>query len=297
MLHLIRAGLRRQPLRNLAAAVVALVAAGALFATLLLMTGMGRALQSDLDRLGADLVVVPKGQAEAVRPLLAGGKAQPIPETVSVDEWKKLLKQGRVVGIKRVQGWSLARGGAGAPAGATASILLITLERWASPLIAVQEVTAAIPGAEVVVAEQATRQVTRNTQPIVRLLTVASSVALLGAVLMAGLLASIRLAERRGQLGMMRAMGASRAFLVGLSLCETAILTLAGAVPGVALALPAMVPVSFARELIYTVPMREMLLLAGGAAGLTLVVTVIAALGPALRAASLDPLDAIRRGR
>lgn len=292
--YLIRAGLRRSPWRTAAGLAVALLAAGALFASLLLLRGMDRNLQTQLDRLGADLLVVPgKERADQVRQMLAAGEAGSLPADVPVAQWQQALKDGNVLGIKRVEGWTPG----GGTAGAKASALLIYLERWASPPIAVQEITAAIPGAEVVIAEQVTRRVARNLQPIVRLMTVAAGIALLGAVLMTGLLASIQVAERRGELGMMRAMGATRAFLLGLTLGETGLVAAAGAVSGVVLGGGLLSLASFAREAAGMLGMGEIGLLAGGTILVTAAVALVAAAGPALRAARMDPLDAVRRGR
>lgn len=297
-LQLVLAGLRRPWWRTAAAVLVAALAAGAIFGAALLLTGGSRTLKSDLDRLGADMLVVPKGRAEEVRKLLTTGQAGPLPADISVGEWRKAIKAGKVVGVVSVKGWLLDREGPGEPAaGDKASILLVTLEHWASPLLAVQEVSSAIPGAEIVVAEQATRQVTRNLQPMVKLMTGGAAVALLGAVLMIGLLTSVRVGERRGELGMMRAIGATRRFLIGLTLGETLLPAVAGGLAGVVLGGLGLALSGSARSLVLRLSLGEILLYAVAALVALLAITAMSALGPALRAAHLDPLDAIRRGR
>jgi hypothetical protein len=294
---LIGAGLRRSVWRSATGVLTALVVAGALFATMTLLVGMGRLISSDLRQLGADLILVPKGNAKPIEQLLATGQAgAPLPATVDVAAWKKQLKDGKVVGILKVEGWSLAAGGAGEPAPQTASVVLVHLERWASPLVAVQEVTAALPEADIVRAEQATRQVARNLQPIVRLLAIASGVALLGAALLTGLLASVRVHERRTELGVLRAMGATRAALAGLTLGETGLPAVAGALGGVLLGL-GLTRFGFVGEAAATLGAGETALLALGAALVTLLITAVSAVGPALQAGRMDPLDAIRKGR
>jgi len=295
--RLVGAGLRRSRLRSAAGLLVALIAAGVLNGAALLLTGGERMLAANLQQLGADLLVMPKGRADAARSLLTGDEAGPLPVDISVADWRKQIKDAKVVGIKGVDGLALAGKGRGLPAGDRASILLIKLESWASPLVAVQEVEKAIPGAEIVVAEQATRNVARNLQPIVKLTTGAAAIALLGAVVMAGLLTSIRVGERRSELGMMRAMGATRLHLVALTLGETTIPALAGAVAGILLGGLGLAVSSFARSLVLRLTMGEILLFALGALLGTLAVMALAALGPALRAAHMDPLDAVRRGR
>jgi hypothetical protein len=275
---------------------VALVAAGALCSSAALTRGMGRLLEHDLQQLGADLVLAPKGYGDAARELLRTGAAAPVPAAVPVGEWKQKLKAAKVVGVDKVEGWVLAEGGKGSPAtGPQASFVLVHLLKWASPMIALQEVSAAIPEAEVVVAEEATRQVTRNLAPVVKYMGLGAAVALLGAVLMTGLLASIRVGERRGELGMMRAMGASRSFLVRLTLAETGVTAAGGGLLGVALALVLLLAVP--ESITHRITGMELAGYAAGAAALTCLVAEAAALGPALRAGRMDPLDAARRGR
>ncbi|HWI65976.1 MAG TPA: FtsX-like permease family protein [Symbiobacteriaceae bacterium] len=291
------AGLRRSRLRSAAGLLVALIAAGAFFGAATLLIGAGRTLSAGLQQLGADLLVVPQGRGEEARRLLNGEEAGPLPLDVPVAEWKKLLKTGKVVGVKGLQGIALAARGRGEPTGETASLIAIQLESWASPLVAVQEVERAIPGAQVVVAEQATRNVTRNLQPIVRLMTGAAAVALLGAVLMAGLMTSIRVSERRSELGMLRAVGATRLSLIALTLGETTIPALAGAVAGIVLSGLGLAISGSARSLVLRLTYGEIALFAGGALLATLAVMALAGLLPALRAAHMDPLDAVRQGR
>ncbi|MDF2631399.1 MAG: transporter permease protein [Symbiobacteriaceae bacterium] len=268
--------------------MVALLASAAFFGAALLLTGGSRVLDEGLSALGADLVVAPKGRAEEARLLLAGEEVGPLPLDIPVAEWRKLLKTGKVIGVI---------GSQGEPAGANASFFLIKLEKWASPLMAAIEVEAAIPGAEVTVAEQATRNVARNLQPMVRLMAGAAGIALLGAVIMAGLMTSIRVGERRGELGMLRAVGAPRRFLVWLTLGETTIPALAGAVAGILLGGGGLVLSGSARAMVLRLSFGEILLFAGGALLTTLAVMALASLVPAMRAAHLDPLEAARRGR
>jgi hypothetical protein len=291
------AGLRRSRLQSAAGLVVALLASAAFFGAALLLTGGGRMLDAGLAQLGADLVVAPKGRAEDARLLLAGEEVGPLPLDIPVAEWRKLLKTGKVIGVISSQGIAVAEQGRGVPAGDNASFFLIKLEKWASPLMAAIEVEAAIPGAEVVVAEQATRNVTRSLQPMVRLMAGAAGIALLGAIIMAGLMTSIRVGERRGELGMLRAVGAPRRFLVLLTLGETTIPALAGALAGILLGGGGLALSGSARAMVLRLTTGEIALFAGGALLATLAVMALASLLPALRAAHMDPLDAVRRGR
>lgn len=293
------AGLRRSWWQSGAAVLVALVAAGALFGVAVLVTGMDRVVQGSLEQLGAHLVLAPSGQRTVAEQLLRTGEAGPLEPSISVNAWRQRLKEGKVIGIVETSGWSLAAGGKGEPAsGDQASLLLIRLENWASPIMAVQEIAAAIPEAEIIEAEQAIRHLSRYTAPMVRYVSIAAVVALLAALLMTGLLTTIRVAERRSELGMIRAVGASRAFLIGLTLAESGVLAVGGAVAGVLLALLAGLGLTgSAARFAASLSAGEILLRAVAAALGTAAMGLLAALGPAVRAAAMDPLEAIRRGR
>jgi len=154
-----------------------------------------------------------------------------------------------------------------------------------------------LPEAVVLVGEQATRHVLTDLQPLVRHLGRAAAAAALGAALVSGLLASIRTGQRRRELGMLRAMGATRGHLVALTLGESAAVALAGGVFGGLLAVGVLhlVPTT-AGLLRHLGGLRQLALLALACAGTTLA-SALAALPPALQSAWLDPLDAVRRHR
>jgi len=297
MRSVVRAGLRQSPWQTAAGLLAATVVSGALLAALTLLAGMDRLLGAGLTRLGADVIVTPRGQGFAVEQLLRTGQTARLGATISVDAWSHKLKVGRVVGIKSLQGWSLADGGMGKPTDVYASILLVRLERWAAPLIAREEIAAALPEADVVMAEQGTRQVARGLVPLVRYLTIAAGVALLAGLLLTGLLTSIRVAQRRGELGMLRAIGATRLWITALTLAETGIVALSGATLGLVAVTLLGVVMEQPRSLLAPLTGLEVGVYTCGAAGLTLGVALLAALGPALRAAAMDPLDAARQGQ
>jgi putative ABC transport system permease protein len=100
----------------------------------------------------------------------------------------------------------------------------------------------------------------------------------------------ISVLERRGEIGVRRAMGARRAHIAGQFLTEAAMLATIGGVAGVALG--AVVTTLYARSQgwLVDVPVAA---LAGGAA-VALAVGLVAGVSPAVRAARLDPADALR---
>lgn len=297
MVAVVRAGLRRSPWQTAVGLVAAFVVSGALVTALTLLSGMDRLLGAGLSRLGADIIITPRSQGPVVAQLLGSGATARLGASIPVEGWMHKLKAGRVVGIQSVQGWNLADGGAGRPAGAVASVLLIRLERWAAPMIAREEIAAAIPEADIIVAEQVTRRVALDLQPLVRYLSIAAGVALLAGLLMTGLLTGIRVSERRAELGMLRAMGAPRLWLIGATLIESGAMAFGGGVLGLGTAGAALRLMEQPRSLLAPLSGLEVSLLAFGALAATVCAALVATLGPALRAAAMDPLDAARQGR
>lgn len=295
-LALVVRGIRRSPWRSFAGAVAAAVAAAAFLGAAALLVGMDRTLSDHLDRLGADLVVIPPAHRAAVEEWLATGEASPVPARLPVAEWQAKMDAGVVVGVRHAEAWNLTAGGRGeATADPVASALLLYLERWAEPMITVSGIREALPEAEVVVAEQAVRRVAEDLQPVVRLLTVSAGVAWLASLLMAGLLTAAQVAERRGELGMMRAVGASRSFLLSTILGEAGTLAVAGALAGVGLSLGGLA--LFPPEGLLRLTTLEISGLGAAAAAMTVLTAVAAASGPALRAVRMDPLEALRQGQ
>ena len=100
----------------------------------------------------------------------------------------------------------------------------------------------------------------------------------------------ISVLERRGEIGVRRAMGARRLHIAGQFLAEATMLATLGGIAGVSLG--ATVTALYARSQgwLVDVPVAA---LAGGAAA-ALGVGLIAGVSPAIRAARLDPADALR---
>lgn len=96
LLHLVLQNLRRMPYRAAAIVMCVATAAGALFSATLVMRGMNNSLRTGLARLGADLVVVPTGQAMSVQEVFITGQ----PTTFYMDQEVE-RKVGLVQGVAR----------------------------------------------------------------------------------------------------------------------------------------------------------------------------------------------------
>lgn len=295
---LVWAGMRRSRWQTAAGIFAGLVAAGALTLALSLFSGMQHQLSTGAERLGGDLIVAQPGNRSAVEQWMQTGSTdQPVAAQIDVAAWSKRLQEGEVIGLISSEGITLEQGGKGEPSFPMASVLVVRLEFWASPMMAVGEVGAAIPEAEVFLGEQTTRHVLTDLQPLVRHLSSAAGVALLAAVMITGLLASIRVGQRRAELGMLRAIGATRLFMVGLTLAESMALALTGGLLGVLLALGSMWLLPFSGGVTPWLALEAVARQATLAVGATALASALAALGPAIQTARLDPLEAIRRHR
>lgn len=113
---------------------------------------------------------------------------------------------------------------------------------------------------------------------------------LVGAVGIATIM-TIALTERTSEIGLLRALGARHADILGCFLTEAALLGALGGLSGVALAAAI---VGLARLLAPAVPLAIAWPYAATALALSSVIGLVAGLAPAARAAGLDPIEALR---
>lgn len=98
--------------------------------------------------------------------------------------------------------------------------------------------------------------------------------------------------ERRGEIGIRRALGASRSLIATQFVAESAILAVAGGIVGIGIG--STITALYARREGWPTEL-PLLILAGGVTA-TLILGVISGLLPAIRAATQDPAEAVRAG-
>ncbi len=100
----------------------------------------------------------------------------------------------------------------------------------------------------------------------------------------------IAVVERRAEIGIRRALGATRGSVATLFLAEGAIIAIMGSVLGIALGVWITLVVAWRQGISPRVPLQAPAI----ALGVALLVALVASLYPAVRAATLPPNDALR---
>ena len=102
---------------------------------------------------------------------------------------------------------------------------------------------------------------------------------------------TIAVNERTGEIGLMRALGARQAQIMGLFLGEAAVLAAIGGLAGLVMGLGV---ASLLRLAIPELPVHTPWIYVVLAEGLAVVLGIISGILPARRAARLDPVEALR---
>ncbi|BDG60718.1 ABC transporter permease [Caldinitratiruptor microaerophilus] len=272
----------------------------------------------------ADFTVLPWLEARLPGPLAAdeaiagantghrpGGTVQLYGETFRVAG--RLLRTGggadRMLFVRRDAVYRLARraqeSGAAGPAarlspGAVSAILL-RVEEWVPPEIVVTQIRSKVPEAEVVRRGEVAREVAQGQVRAVRGLLLVVAVLLGIALVMVGVLFSATVSERQRELGLVRAMGAGAGQLLGLILTEAVLLTtlsgLVGVVLGAGMVLAGGRWIAAGLRVPYLWPPPALTAgIAAGTAAVAALMGVVSAAYPAVRAALMEPYEAIRSG-
>jgi len=184
------------------------------------------------------------------------------------------------------------------PEGKISAVQVKVKENYAIDEVA-ERIRSAIPGTYALASLELTRSVHRQTQGLFRMLFLGLTAVWILAVVLSGLVFSLMVNERRREIGMLRATGASRHFIFKLFLTEGSILALAGGLIGVVLAtlfvhlfrfylmrstgLPLLTP-----------PLPSLLGFMFACLVIALILSLPALLYPAVRASRIDPAAAMR---
>ncbi|HEY6004632.1 MAG TPA: FtsX-like permease family protein [Anaeromyxobacter sp.] len=156
-----------------------------------------------------------------------------------------------------------------------------------------------VPGVKALVSDKVISTVRTQLSGLIQAI-VAISAVLWGIVLLIMAFAFFMIvSERRREIGLLRAMGASRRHVAGILLTEASLLSVSGGAAGIALGFGLLL--SF-RELVLRQlrlpylfpPPRELVLLTVGALAFSLATGVLSALLPSLSVIRTEPYDAIR---
>lgn len=162
-----------------------------------------------------------------------------------------------------------------------------------------RRIMAAVPGSYAFPSLELTRVIHRQTEGLFRMLFLGLSLIWMLAVVLSGLVFSLMVNERRREIGLLRAVGASHNFIFKLFFTESAVLGLGGGIVGVIFAvvfvylfkvwlmLTAEVPLLIP-------PLASLLGFMVASFLIALVLALPALLYPALRASRLDPAMAMR---
>lgn len=163
----------------------------------------------------------------------------------------------------------------------------------------IEELESRVPGIQIVTMGQVMNSVTTVAASARSLsLAVAMVALIIGTV---GVMNAILMAvfERTQEIGMMRAIGASRWDIFGIILKETALLTMAGGIAGIMIAATGSTLIEgFVRRVMPYMPTGEMLrlepLLAAGCVLFAMIIGLLAGFYPAWKASRINPIEAIK---
>jgi putative ABC transport system permease protein len=181
------------------------------------------------------------------------------------------------------------------------SAVMINIKKNYPPLKAFFEIQRAVPEVSILFPEEIKTRVEHNLSMTLKTLRISSYSVWPIAVVLIGLVFAAAVRERRREIGLLRAMGATRGFVFRMIMSEAFIVTGAGALLGISLSVALVM--AFADYLaikleisFYLIPVSEILKLALLAFSAALFFAAAAALLPAIQASRKEPYEAIRRG-
>jgi len=179
------------------------------------------------------------------------------------------------------------------------STALVRLDKDADPFQVAEEIETNIPGVNAITSASLFRGQKDRVDSLVRSVTSLSIVAWIMSLVLIGFVTSTAISARRQEIGVLRALGATRTAVIQTLLIESAILTIVGSLVGISFATAS---IYLFRNLIirilgvpfYIPPIMSLLLLALAVIALSLASVFLATLLPILRISNQEPSTSIK---
>jgi putative ABC transport system permease protein len=181
------------------------------------------------------------------------------------------------------------------------SLVLIKVDPGSSSSEVAAEIEKQVPGTKTILPDGLLNTVSGQLGAITRLLYGSTIAVTVVSVPLLGLLSAMVAHERRREVAMMRALGATKGCVVKLMLAESFALSIIGSLMGIAAAMVILVGfqdfIASALEIPFIIPPLLTILAAGGSALLlSIVIGGLSSLYPAARIIRSEPYETIRRG-
>jgi putative ABC transport system permease protein len=392
---LVEKNLKNRPWRNLAAAFAFAIIAGSLFSALYLMDGAKQSLENGINRMGADIMVVPQEYSSASEAVLLTGQpttfffkdagfekiaglsgvAKASPEIFIATLFGQSCCSGPVqlIAIDPSRDFTIAtwlRDNPGARMGkdeiivgsaitgdigsdllfyghsfriagrlehtglqgvdmavftrfedartmadesetkavrkltipeGLVSAVLVRVEPGSSPETVAGEIRNRVPGTKTITPNGLLGSVSGQLGTITSLLYASSLAVTVVSIPLLGFISAMVAHERRKEVAILRALGATRSSVFGLMLAESFTLSVLGGLTGIGIAVIVLVTfqdfVAFSLKIPFTIPSLAMIVIdAGIALFLAIGIGGVASLYPAIIISHRDPYDIIRKG-
>lgn len=181
------------------------------------------------------------------------------------------------------------------------SCILIKVEEGQDPEVVAERISAAYPEASVTAVAGLVKNTSQQLSLFLKAFALlAAAIAIIVVLALAGRFSALA-KDRRGELGFLRALGNSKAKVMGSLLAETTILTCAGGAVGSAIGVPVAVALADEFHTVLALPYSGLLVgqclaLFGLGVLIAAVLGVVSSIWTAYRYAAMDPFTAMQKG-